>query len=138
MKINYLATLGSLIMILSVFLPWVTSDSWWLNQNGSLIDLTEKSFKDFGSYHLDNFKSRESYQVLGVMMCLVYLIIGGVLILSQVKWMTQVGVGLSIAGLLMYTLITLSFLSDIQFNEIGFGYYMEWIGTIVVGISAES
>ena len=137
MKINYLATLGGLIMISSIFLPWVTSESWWLNQNGNLVDLTEKGFSDFSSYHIGDFGRKESYQVLGIMMCLVYLIIGGVLTLSQVKWMAHVGVGLSITGLLIYTLLTLSFLEDVQFNEIGFGYYMGWIGSILTGITTE-
>lgn len=137
MKINYLATFGSLIMISSVFLPWVTSDSWWFNQNGSLVDLTEKGFSDFESYHLDDFGKKEVYQIFGIMMCLLYLIIGGLIALSQIKWVAQFGTGLSIAGLLIYTLLTLSFLSDIKFNEIGFGYYMGWVGTILVGISTE-
>jgi hypothetical protein len=137
MKMNYLATLGGLIMISSVFLPWITSDSWWLNQNGSLVDLTEKGFSDFGSYHLNDFGKKELYQVFGIMMCLVYLIIGGLLTLPQVKWMAKFGTGLSISGLLIYTLLTLNFLSDIKFNEIEFGYYMGWVGTILLGISTE-
>jgi len=137
MKINPMATLGGILMIFSLFLPWVMSDSWWFQSEGNLKDLMEKSFHEIASYNFDDFGRKEAYQVLGIMICFFYLIIGGIVALSQIKWAAHVAAVLGISGLLFYTLITLDFLGAISYNTIGFGYYIAWVGTILTGIGGE-
>jgi len=130
--------IGGAIMISSAFLPWVTSDSWWFQSEGNLENLMEKSFHDIGFHNNpDAFKEKEIYQLLGIMMCFLYLIIGGILAFSQVKWVAHIAASLGIAGLFIYTLVTLDFLGAIPYYDIGFGYYTGWIGSILTGLSAE-
>lgn len=129
-----MATLGGILMIFSVFLPWVISDSWWFQSEGNLKDLVEKSFQDIGSYTLNDFGRKELYQLLGIMICFFYLIAGGVIALSQLKWAAHVAAVLGLIGLFFYTLITLDFLGAISYDTIGFGHYIAWIGTIIAGV----
>jgi len=137
MKINPIATIGGILVIFSVFLPWVMSDSWWFQSDGNLKDLMEKSFHDISSYSINDFGRKEAYQVLGIMVCFFYLIIGGIMALSQIKWAAHVAAVLCLTGLFFYTLITLNFLEAISYDAIGFGYYMAWIGAILTGVGGE-
>jgi len=139
MKINPLATLSGIVMIVSIFLPWVTSDSWWFQCDGSLIDLTEKGLRDMSSYNnIDDLMKKDLYQLIGIVICLLYLVIGGLLSLSQVRWLAHAAAVLGILGLFIYTVLTLDFLRTIPYDAIGFGYYIGWVGAILTGIGAES
>jgi len=61
-------------MISSIFLPWITSTSWWFHYNGNLKDLMERTLYFIGSYSLNDFVKREPYQVIGIITCFIYLL----------------------------------------------------------------
>lgn len=129
-----MATLGGILMIISVFLPWVLSDSWWLQSDGNLKDLMEKSFHDIRVYDFNDFVKKELYQLLGILICFFYLIAGGIIAFSQRKWAAHVAAVLGLIGLFFYSFISLDFHGAISYEAIGFGHYLAWVGTILTGV----
>ena len=137
MKINPLATIGGIILISSLFLPWINSDSWWFRYDGSLKDMMAKTSNYIGTYNLGDFVRKECCQVVCIMLCFVFLFISGITSFFQFRWSVQAAAFLGFAGLLFYTAITLEFLMAVSFFAIGYGYYTAWIGVILIGLGSE-
>jgi len=89
------------------------------------------------TYNLGDFIRKEFYQVLGIMMCFVFLLFSGALVFFQFEWGVRSAAFLSFFGLLFYTIMTLEFLMAINFFSIGYGYYVAWIGAISIGLGSE-
>ena len=137
MKINLVATIGGILMIFSIFFPWILSETKWFQVTGNLRDLSQKSLEELKSYNLDDFKTRKSHQSLGIIMCFFSLLVGGILALIQIKQCTQAAAALGVIGLFLYTWLTLDFLKEIPYDILGSGYYFAWIATVLTGIGSE-
>ncbi|MDD3492254.1 MAG: hypothetical protein PHZ19_01995 [Candidatus Thermoplasmatota archaeon] len=139
MRIKPLTTIGALVLMASLFVPWVNNGSWWLQGKGALVNLAEKSFRDL-SYcdGLDCFNQMEGYQYLSVLGCFVFLIAAAILSLYHRQWMGHGGAVFGVAGMVLFTFISLEALTAVPVQYLGIGFYMGWCGSIIVGWGIES
>lgn len=139
LKIDPLSLLAGLLMLGSIFVPWMRSADWSLGMTGSLVELTAKSFVEMASLHTGElFISSLFFQMVGVLGCMVFLVVGGGLVLLQVREdLVFVGAVFGVVGLLLFSLVTLNFLQDVSVVAIGGGYVMGWIGAVLAGIVGE-
>lgn len=139
MQLDALPVFAGLLMLGSIFLPWVRPTEWSLGIDGSLIALTEQSFIEMASFPtLEGFTSFRFYQLLAILGCMVFFLVGSGLVMLQIRTdLIFVGGLFGVGGLLMFSLVTLDFLREISLVSLGVGYLVGWMGAIAAGIVGE-
>ena len=141
MKVKYepLPVIAGLAMLSSIFLPWIRPTTWSLGIDGSLIALGKQSFVEMASFSTrEGLTSFRFYQLLAVLGCLIFILIGAGLVILQIRnGLIFMGGLFGVGGLLMFSLITLDFLSEISLESLDLGYLLGWVGVITAGIVGE-
>lgn len=135
-RINQVATLGGILLLASLFLPWTTGAAWWLHTHGRLYQLLLESVHQLALQE-GALLTMRTFQLLGVIQCFIFLLAGGVLALLQRKWMAQLAAVMTLGSLFFYTFVSLEALWAISAPSIGIGYLLAWPGVILIGMGGE-
>lgn len=134
--INPAATLGGILLLASLLLPWTEGVAWWLHADSRLYELLLESVHQLALQHGPLLTFRV-FQLLGVIQCFIFLLAGGILALLQRKWMAQLAAVTTLCSLFFYTFVSLEALWTLSASSIGIGYLLAWPGVILTGIGGE-
>jgi hypothetical protein len=139
LKPDPLPVFAGLVMLSSIFLPWIRPTAWSLGIDGSLISLGGQSFIEMASFSTaEGFTSFRFWQLLAVLGCLIFILIGAGLVILQIRTgLIFMGGLFGVGGLLMFSLISLDFLSELSLGSLDLGYPLGWVGAIAAGIVGE-
>ena len=139
MKIKIITTMGALVTIVSLFVPWVTVSQWWLDDQGTIVELAEKSFQNLAYCQgLNCLESIEFYQYLSTLGCFIFLVAAAVVSLYHQKWMGHMGAVFGVTAMILFSFISLEFLTALPIQGLGLGYIMGWCGSVLIGWGVES
>jgi hypothetical protein len=139
MKIRIITTLGALVMIASLFVPWITNASWWLQDDGTIVELAETSFQNLAYCEgLSCLGTLQFYQDISLLGCFIFLAAAAIVALYHQGWMGHMGAIFAVTAMLLFSFIPLEFFTAVSIQSLGIGYFMGWGGSILIGWGVES
>jgi hypothetical protein len=139
MKIRIITTIGALVILGSLFVPWITNAEWWLDSRGNIVELAEKSFQDLAyCNNVDCLKSIQFYQGISVLGCFIFLAAAAIIALYHQEWMGHLAPIFAVTAMLLFSLISLEFFTALRIQDLNLGYFMGWGGSILIGWGVES